>query len=211
MPAHAEPLLGLRPDSGRLPHVERCEEHGLASGRDDGDPTGLAECRCDSSPRPCTTRRRASRSGSSIRGLPPAQRLGQPGAHRGSPWRFVELEVALVEPVCSTVGRPRHRLPHRAGYSPVERVSGQKEDRVGQRRIASRSSSRRRCRSGGPRSSRSRRPRGRADRLRRRAVSPAGRVLQLLDGREGRVQVEVRDDHGARTGSVTGKPRSCPR
>ena len=194
-PAAREPQLGLRADAGQRPHRERRQEARLGPGRHDGDPAGLAPVGgdlADDLRRRDAERARERRRGAHGR----LHRLGhRPGAGEGRD-DGAEIEVALVD---ADLLDARHDLADRAPDGlrvlPVERMARAHEDDLGAAAE----------RLGGAH----RRPdpeppgdvvRGRDDAAALRVAADderpraQRRVLQLLDGGEERVEVEMRED-----------------
>ena len=191
----SQPLLRTRPDAGKEADRKRGEELRLGAGRDDGDSTGLAPVGGDLA--------------HDLRGGHPERaREARPPAHGGLDRRRdrsrarevggnrAEVEVALVDPGAL---EPRDdlsdRVPHDARVLAVERMPGPQENggRAAPQRLGG---AHRRvdpelpCRVVGRRHD-SAAVRVAADD--ERLLAQLG-ILELLDGREERVEVEVGED-----------------
>ena len=195
----SEPSLGARPDARELADVERREERGLASrgGRRSGRPACAGRWR--SWRRPCgrdpsehvrlvAPRTEVCTASATARASP---KSGRPRRGRGSP-RPSRCARRSARP------RARRSRPPASTRSRGRAAAGRRR-REGTGAAPPRSSLRSGSRTCGPRSSPSRRLRVRADRRRRRAASRAGRALQLLDGGEEGVQIEVPENDHAGT------------
>ena len=196
----AQSFFGARADARKETDGERSEEARLGSRRDDGDATGLAAIGRDladhlrraDAERARQARLRAHRGLNRRRDCTCAREVGCDRA---------EIEVALVD---SRALHARHdladRVPHDARVLAIERVSRPQEDggRAAPQRLGC---AHRRVDAELPRGV----VRGRDDAAAVRVSSDDERlvaelrVLELLDGREERVEVEVREDlHGSK-------------
>ena len=192
----SQPSLRARADPGQAPDVERREERRLASWRDDRQPAGLAAVARDLRDH---LRGRDADRGAQARRAPDGglNRLGD-GARLAERVRdLAQVEVALVEP--RALDR-RHHLAHgapdRGRVLAVDAVA--RPDENGVRAPAQRLGARHR----GPDPELARLVVGgrddpapariAADDQRLRAQL---RILELLDGGEERVQIEVPEDH----------------
>ena len=168
-----EPLLGARPDAGQQANRKRLEEMRLAAGPNDGEPARLApvgrDLGDDLRVRDAERARQArARANDRLHGLGERARVvevaARPRRGRGSPRR--SRPARRSAPSRGRVTRPRGSSRGRARSAVARRR------RAGSggapRRTTSPSGSRSRV----PCSSRSRRPRGRADR-RRRSAAPS--------------------------------------
>ena len=187
------------PTPGRIRIGKRREERRLAAGADDRQPAGLApvggHLRDDLRRRDAERARelcarphdRLDRLGDRARVV---ERRARPRRGRGSPRRSRPAPRSARSRGSST--RPHVSSRGRAS------AAGGRTRRGGSGGAPPRPTSPSGSRSPGRRSCTSRRLPGRAGRRRRSAALGVRLVLQLLDGGEERVQVEVRDDHERR-------------
>ena len=192
----AQPLLRPGPDPGEQTHVEGRQERGLAAGPHDGEAAGLS---------PVGRHLRHHLAGGD------AERAGQRGrAADGRLHRFGQLagceevacdlpqvEVALVDPGLLD-GRDdlTHRAPDRPRVLAVQGMTGADEDRV--RAAAQRLGAAHRRADAVPArdvvcgGDHAAALRVSAD---HQGLSAQGGILELLDGGEEGIEIEVRDDH----------------
>ena len=202
-PGRGEPLLRLRPDAGQRAHRERSEEARLLARRHDGDPARLAavggdladDLRRRDAERAGERRRGADRGLHRLRDRARAGERGDDGA---------EVEVALVDP---DLLDPWHdladRAPDRLRVLPVERVARPDEHDVGAapERLGR---AHRRADAEAPRDVVRRRDDAAALRIAADDERPRAqrRVLELLDGGEERVEVEMGEYRHAANATV---------
>ena len=194
-PALPQPLLCARADAREEADGERSEEARLGPGRDDGDAAGLAaigrdladDLRRADAERARQARLRAHRGLDRRRDCARAREVGCDRA---------EIEVALVDPrALDARDDLADRVPHDARVLPIERMPRPEEDggRAAPQRLGG---AHRRVDAELPRGV----VRGRDDAAAVRVSADDERlvtqlrVLELLDGREERVEVEVRED-----------------
>ena len=194
-----QPLLRLRADAGEPAHVEAGEERRLLPGNHDDEAARLARVASDlrdDLARRDSERAREARTGAHRRlhGLGDDARLEEVARD------LAEVEVSLVDPgLLDGRDDPAHRRPDVPRVLAVERVARPDEDRV--RAAADRlGRAHRRMDPEPPRDV----VRGRDDAAPLRVAADDERllaqlgVLELLDGRVERVEIEVRDDAGNR-------------
>ena len=206
-PGTREPDLRLGSDARELAHGERRQICGLAAGGDDGDAARLARvarhlghdlARGDAE-RAREARRAADGRLHGVRDAPGCQEVTRD---------LADLEVALVEARPLDGGHDiAHGRPYGLRVLAVEGVPGPNEDGV--RAAADRlGATHRGVDAEAPR----RVVRGRHDAAPARIAADderlraEGRILELLDGGEERVQIEVRDDHRRSIGPSPERP-----
>ena len=180
IPAAARRSSALRADAGQQPDVERGEELRLPTGRHHRQPTRLAPVARDlrhhlagrDAERAGEARRCPHRRLHRLRDRPRSREVpGQLARRRGSPRRSPPARRSDTPPAPPATPSPSR--PDRSGGA------ASRTPRRGSGAAPRRSSSRSGCRSGAPRSWRSRRRRAPGDRRRRRAAgraAPAARA-----------------------------------